>query len=176
MEEKNVDMNSVNLLVSILLCYPAIGTVSFDPKDNTLRLVFMMQKFSLPQELQKFVALLQESIRSYLYLQGKSADILSVTTDLQGNIIFMNVNRDIATLSQGEIKLICELVNNHFGAVLVREQGSESEGEPPVQEELIDGILSNIKLGSCTERMMGIREEGRVMVFNMLGQEKTAHV
>ena len=34
------------------------------------------------------------------------------------------------------------------------------------QEETIDHMLGNVKINRITDRMIGIREEGRVMVFN----------
>ena len=34
------------------------------------------------------------------------------------------------------------------------------------QAEIIDNMIGNLKINRVTDRMIGVREEGRVMVFN----------
>ena len=35
-----------------------------------------------------------------------------------------------------------------------------------LQEEAIDHMIGNLRINRITERMIGIREDGRVMVYN----------
>ena len=36
----------------------------------------------------------------------------------------------------------------------------------PAQEEFIDHMITTLKAGRLADRMVGVREDGRVMVFN----------
>ncbi|WP_196592847.1 hypothetical protein [Pectinatus sottacetonis] len=166
-EEQTVNMDGVNLLVSILLRYPEIGTISFDPDTGYLKITFTLDKMVLSDEFKKFKKLLLDSISAYHYLEKIENAKISINTDLQENTLFMNILRDMDTVSQNEIKLISTLMNEHFGDAIIKGCGSTAENDNElVQEDLIDRMLGNVKLNHVSERIIGIWEEGRVLVFN----------
>ncbi|MGL6015477.1 MAG: hypothetical protein ACRCZU_05185 [Selenomonadaceae bacterium] len=71
------------------------------------------------------------------------------------------------TISQGEIGLVSTLVREQFAAVLISDLNRDAAEEADVvREEVIDRMLGSMKVNRVGERMIGIREEGRVMVFN----------
>ena len=54
-----------------------------------------------------------------------------------------------------------------FGDALVSDQTRDAyEEDNFLREEAIDHIIGSLKGSRMSDRMIGIREEGRVMVFN----------
>ncbi|MDQ0202552.1 hypothetical protein [Pectinatus haikarae] len=167
-QEKPVNMDGVNLLVSLLLRYPEIGTISFDPETDTLKLTFTLDKVVLSDEFEKFKKLLVSSISAYHYLEKIEDAEIAISTEVHENTLFLHILRDMDTVSQDEIKLISELMNEHFGDAVIKDSASISaEGDnDSIQEELIDHMLGNVKLNHVSEHIIGLWEEGRVLVFN----------
>lgn len=166
-KENAVNLDGINLLVSILLRYPEIGTISFEPKNNSLKLTFMLDKLIADSEFAKFKKLLLNSIIAYHYLEKINDAKIEINTALHSNTLFIHIIRDIRTISQNEIRLISTLMVKHFPNTLITDEvGAEQAGLDSVQEEVIDHMLGNVKMNQLTERIVGIWEEGRVLVFN----------
>ncbi|MBB5335354.1 hypothetical protein [Pectinatus brassicae] len=164
-EENTVNMDGVNLLVSILLRYPEIGTISFDPETTCLKITFTLDKMVVSDEFENFKTLLTNSISAYHYLENIQDAKVSINTDIQENTLFMHILRDMDTVSQNEIKLISTLMNEHFGDAIIKGSTNSTENES-MQEDIIDHMLGSVKLNHVSERIIGIWEEGRVLVFN----------
>ncbi|TCS76674.1 hypothetical protein [Pectinatus cerevisiiphilus] len=166
-QEKAVNMDGVNLLVSILLRYPEIGTITFDPETDSLKLTFTLDNMVLSDKFEKFKKLLISSISAYHYLEKIENAKIRTETEVHENTLFFHVWRDMDTVSQDEIKLISELMDEHFGDAIIRDDASDAEEDTDdIQEELIDHMLGNVKLNHVSERIIGLWEEGRVLVFN----------
>jgi len=79
----------------------------------------------------------------------------------------LKIVRDVKTLSKGEIALIITLLRDNFKNRLVTDHNdSMLEEDLLVQEELIEDMLENLKKGQANHKLIGIREDGRVLVFN----------
>lgn len=162
-----VNMDGVNLLVSILVCYPEIGTLSFEPSDKSLRMTFALGKAADSERLQKFKDLLERSAQAYYALEKVKKTSIDIEINKHEDMIFLNIIRDIKTLSKGEIVLITTLVREEFGSDLVADINAvASDEECIIQEDFIDNMIGNLIVSHSVERLIGIREEGRVMVFN----------
>jgi len=162
-------MDGINLLVSILVCYPELGTVSFEPKDESLRLSFAFKGVPSGSEYEEVRNLLAESILAYHALEGFFGAKTNITLEAQGNTSFLHISRDVHTLSRGEIDLITALIREHFGEILIMELANNESSDielETAQAEVIDHMIGNLKINRVTDRMIGVREEGRVMVFN----------
>ena len=161
-------MDGINLLVSLLVCYPELGTVSFEPQNDSLRLSFALAKMPSQEEYESLRELLAESIMAYHSLEGFSGAVSTISLEGAGNTAFLYVTRDVYTLSRGEIGLIITLVREHFGDLLLMDMNLEDAADPGIdaQAEVIDHMIGNLKINRVTDHMIGVREEGRVMVFN----------
>lgn len=167
-QEKSVDIDGVNLLVSLLLRYPEIETISVDPKTDLLKLTFTLDKTVLDDDFEKFKTLLINSINAYHYLEELETGKTSIETEIHENILFLHVLRDMETVSQSEIKLISKLINAHFGDAVIKDEAADLQPDTgdSMQEEFIDHMFGNVKLNHLSERIIGLWEEGRVLVFN----------
>ena len=160
---KKPNKDGINLLVSILVCYPEIGMVSYEPEKEALYFSFTLTKVPPRQEFEETAAFLEESILTYHDLEGE----IDFSLEGQGNTAFFRVLRDVRTLSRGEIALLADLMYERFGDALVSDETRDGyEEDNFLREEAIDHIIGSLKGSRMSDRMIGIREEGRVMVFN----------
>ena len=159
--------DGVNLLISILISYPEIGTVSFDPQYNQLKLKFMLSAIPSQEEFSHIKKLLIDSIVAYTMLEGlplKTSDIQLHTHD---KVAMLSIVRDVHTISKDEITLIMALLREKLKSYLIFDYHvSLSEEDLLSQEEVIETMLENIKNHSLLYGLIGIRENSRVLVFN----------
>jgi hypothetical protein len=162
--------DSIGLLISILVRYPEIGTVKFDPDSQTLKLSFLLSQLVDENEYQVFADKLCTSLETYNMLEGYDQVIIKTALssfDQLDRISVIEVDRDVHTLSKTEIALIITLLKESYtGRMIVDKNDSLLEEDLLVQEELIDNMLEHLKLSRYEKKLIGIREDGRVMVFN----------
>lgn len=168
--EKKPDMQGVNLFVSILVCYPEISTVNYEPEHNTIHFTFAMNAIPNKLDYERVGHLLQESILTYHSLEGYKARRIEVYLEGQGHTAFFNVVRDVQSISRGEISLITALMRDNFGDILMTDPGQDDsddvEADIIAHEDAIDHMIHTLKHTRLKSRLVGIREEGRVLVFN----------
>ncbi|MBU2701922.1 hypothetical protein Ga0466249_003049 [Sporomusaceae bacterium BoRhaA] len=159
--------DSVHLLISLLVRYPEIGTIKFDPDHHTLKLTFMIQNKESTVNNQVLEKLLNNSLTAYHILEGFSDITARVQVASIPPLMTVHLVRDVYSLGKGEIELVIAILKDQVGQALIVEQDSSLlEEELIFQEELIDNMLENIKNEDYDRSLFGIREEGRVMVFN----------
>ena len=98
----------------------------------------------------------------------KTKDIkLEINIKKYEELAFINIIRDIKTLSRTEIVLISSIISNSFKEKLVCDKNDAlQEEEILLQEEVMENMLSIMKKNHFSTRLIGIREEGKVIVFN----------
>jgi len=159
--------DGVNLLISILVRYPEIGTISFDPLHNSIKLAFMLSSILTAHDFETIKTVVLNSIKAYLMLSGAGKHEADVQLSSYDHVTMLAVSRDVATLSKGEINLLITLLRDKFRDVLVTDNNDAMlEEDLLIQEELIDNMLQNVKSNHTVNRLIGIREDGRVLVFN----------
>ncbi|MDR1703014.1 MAG: hypothetical protein LBR56_09565 [Sporomusaceae bacterium] len=161
--------DGVKLLISVLVRYPQIGTVSFDSDTNSLKFTFIISNL-LPAEEAAFIKeIITSSIDSYhsLLQMNKKTAVLDIYS--YEGVSMLTVTRDVSTLSCGEITLIVDILREHFEGALASDLPEEMTGseEGFINDEIIENILKNVRKQSDTNRsLIGVREDGRVFVFN----------
>jgi hypothetical protein len=159
--------DSIGLLISILVRYPEVGTINFDPKQQDLKFTFIFSRVLDEKELANFKSELVQVVETYNYLEGKEISIADVNHQFCDNFTMLEVRRDVNTLTQDEIALIIDLVDRCFKQNLVADQNEYMMEEDLImQEELIEHMLENLKSASPERNLIAFREEGRVLVFN----------
>jgi hypothetical protein len=159
--------DSVGLLISILVRYPEIGTVKFNPGSQTLKLSFILSQLINEEQYQVFADKICTSLEAYNMLEGNHNVIIRTSYSQFEQISMLEVDRDVHTLSKTEISLIITLVKSCFdGRLVIDKNDSLLEEDLLVQEELIDNMLEHLKISRFDRNLIGIREDGRVMVFN----------
>ncbi|MCL6558590.1 MAG: hypothetical protein K6U74_07260 [Firmicutes bacterium] len=165
---KKDDVNdSVGLLISILVRYPEVATINFDPEKHLLKFTFLYSQVFGDEELGNLKAKLLDSVEVYNHLEGKETRVVSLSHQICDNLTIIEVQRDVDTLVQEEINLIVELFHQYLNTNLVTEESDQLiEEELIAQEEIIEHMLESIKYSTQDKYLYAFREEGRVLVFN----------
>jgi len=158
---------SVGLLISILVRYPELGTINYEPHHKTLKFTFLLTKLLTEREFSHWERMLTLSLDTYWYIQKRRARVFETHRSAFGKITVLEIVRDIDTLTREEISLVIELVRAEFGQLLVIDaEESLLEEDMVLQEELIQQMLEDFKLSRQDKNLIAFREEGRVLVFN----------
>ena len=166
-DEKKPNMDCVNLLTSVLIYYPEISKISIEP-DEKIYINYIIQKILTDEEIEKTRTLLEECLKSYHYLEKTQVECDEVKVNIEEKATFITIKRDMKTFSHGELRLINTLINEEFGELLIMDTDKipmiDSTMLP--QMDLIDTMFASLKINPVVEKMIGIREAGRVIVFN----------
>lgn len=160
--------DGANLIISMLVRYPEIGTINFNPETNLLKLVFMISGLPTAADFKSNKQLIINSIAAYHMLQGISDITVDIELSSYEQVAMLTFIRDVQTLSRGEINLVVKLLRDCFGERLVTDHNEALlEEDLLYQEAVIEDMLENMrKQDNDHHSLIGIREDGRVFVFN----------
>ncbi|MGE5529238.1 MAG: hypothetical protein ACM3X6_08870 [Patescibacteria group bacterium] len=165
--------NSMNLIVSLLVRYPGIATISLDPVQKFLQFTFVVKRSLTLPEFERFSGTVTESLQAHAELNGRAPRLLDLRLSKFDDLSFLEIKRDIDSLQPEEIALLTTLIDQEFGGELVQDQEETLEEEDQaIQEEMIEHMLEDLKDSRQEKKLIGFREEGRVMVFNRAGLHK----
>lgn len=166
-DEKKPNMDCVNLLTSVLIYYPEISKISIEP-DEKIYINYIIQKILTDEEIEKTRTLLEDCLKSYHYLEKTQVECDEVKVNIEEKATFITIKRDMKTFSHGELRLINTLINEEFGELLIMDTDKIPmiDSTMLAQMDLIDTMFASLKINPVVEKMIGIREAGRVIVFN----------
>lgn len=166
-DEKKPNMDCVNLLTSVLIYYPEISKISIEP-DEKIYINYIIQKILTDEEIEKTRTLLEECLKSYHYLEKTQVECDEVKINIEEKATFITIKRDMKTFSHGELRLINTLINEEFDELLIMDTDKIPmiDSTMLAQIDLIDTMFASLKINPVVEKMIGIREAGRVIVFN----------
>lgn len=158
---------SIGLLISLLVRYPEVGSIKYEPKTRALKFTFRIKE---ALSLEK-VALLKEKITACLgafdALTKRGRRMRGLDISVYNNFTFVEIKRDVASLAEEEISLLIGLLRQEFGQSLLTEQSDPLlEEELLAEEDIIGHMLENVKETTLEKRLIAFREEGKVLVFN----------
>jgi len=159
--------DSIGLLISILVRFPEVGTINYEPQDQVLRFTFMLDQPLTKEAIRQFEEKFRKSLEIFNFLEDRVPEVINLKYTQYDQLMALEVQRDVTSLSRNEIGLIIALVRESFEASLVSENNdSIMEEELLLQEELIDHMLESVRGTVPQRQLIAFREEGRVMVFN----------
>ncbi|RNC28989.1 MAG: hypothetical protein AWM53_00909 [Candidatus Dichloromethanomonas elyunquensis] len=160
--ESNYLNYSTGLLVSILLRYPEIGTISCCKQQQTLILKFIMSKESNFESLQ---AQLIQALEIFHKIEGRKMKLCCIEKYEQ-ELDLLIITRDLQSITQNEINLIVGILKSELGKNLIMEDNNLLEDEILLQEEVISYMLTAIRSQGTEKSITAVREDGKVLVFN----------
>ncbi len=159
--------DGANLLISILVRYPEIGTINYDADTGSIELTFMLSGSPAGAELAHVEGKLLASIAAYHVLEGVRGADSTVRCSSCGQVAMFTLRRDVATLTRGEISLVIAIMReNLLDRLVADENDAILEEDLLLQEEVIGDMLESMKKAHNSKGLIGIREDGRVLVFN----------
>jgi len=155
------------LLVSILLRFPEVGSVTFDPSCHSLCLTLLIHKRITRARYEALRLLVLESLAAFAYLQGLQPRIAEVSRTAFKGVTAIEITRDAESISREEIALLIGLARERFGEELVVDADADlPEEDMLIQEQLIDEALDHLRDVRQQYNLIAYREGGRVLVFN----------
>jgi hypothetical protein len=156
-----------NLLTSILLCYPEIAAINLDPKTNLASFIFYISGSLTCDVIDDFKMRLKQSLDAYHFIINRDAEICSFSLQAQESFTILEFQRDVLTMTQKEVALVIALLQEQFGENLITdEDGDLLIDDFSLHEELIGRMLEHTNGTSTNSRLIALRDEGRVLVFN----------
>lgn len=166
---KKPNPDASKLLASILVVFPAVQSVTYESKGETLEFSFALNgKFS-QKDLEEFLRYVAESVETYHHLEGLSGAKINLSVEGVYGTCFLNVRRDVATLTCRELSLLTELAANYFGDKLIEEYDDTffpDEDYLIAQEDYLEQCLNNMRQLRVEGRLVGVRERERVVVYS----------
>ena len=159
----------VQLLASVLVCFPEIAAVSYEPSQGLLTMDFVVRAQLSPAELEEFAAFLAESIETYHVLEDSVASELNFSFEQHDALMMIHLARRMDELSEQELSLIVQLLTDRFGeALIIDPHGAEALDAEfrMVQHETLERMLMAVRELPLRERLVGIRECDQVVVYN----------
>lgn len=171
---KEEEKAGIQFLASMLVCYPEISSLSYDPRRSTLTFEFIVRGDYPAARLDAFARLLSESIETYHVVvadEEVGANIWVEEITAGQKTVMFHVERDVVTLERDELTLIARLFTEHFGKALLVDEHSLQKLEEDfatVQSDLLDQMLDQVQRQEFCFRMhmVGLRENDRVVVYN----------
>ena len=166
-DNKKPNLDAGRLLAAILVVYPSVQAVSYDPKDGMLELSFAINGQFSNDEFEGFLKYVADSVEVYHQLEGLGNATIELNAEGIYGTCFLNVRRDLETLTCGELSMITELAFNYFGEKLIEEFSGDLHDEEYIlsQEDYLEQMLGNIRQFRIDSRIVGVRESERVIVY-----------
>ena len=159
----------LRLLISLLIRFPEIGSLRYLPDSRSLLLHFYVR----PAEDASFDAatvetVLKNHLTAFLELNREKSEILATGWTPLDGVMRLTLERDLQSISLHEISLIITLLNERLGSSLLVEKNLVADDEEMwfQSERFVDGLFESLRREGPRQSLVGIREEGRVMVFN----------
>lgn len=167
-KKRSAKQEYVQFLGSMLVKYPEIHTVAYDPGTYTMTISFAVTGEITKQKLQYFANLLIESIKTHRHLEGRrDQPRMEVRAEASKDTMILSVDRDIRDLYVAEIDLMADLMQDCFGdQLLVQEDTALTDEFIAGQEALFGNLLETARQTPPSERLSGYRDAGRVIVYN----------
>lgn len=157
---------SVGLLISVLVRYPEVGTVKYEPRQQTIRMSLLITGELTEDDWTRTEDTFFDTLEVYHMLEQRQPAVLHVEADNLGDLTTVSITRDASTLTPEEIYTIVEYFRERFSGRLVTEpveMGNEDEWL--AQDEAIENMVANMEQSRSGRNLIAIREDGRVMVF-----------
>lgn len=158
--------DTVNRIVALLVRFPAIHSVRSNPAEATLTLSFAIRA-RLDRLASRAVAeRVGEYVRAFLDLRGDEPATLDVSVDRDAAVSFVHVTRDAASFGREELELTVALFADAYPETLVRDGAPVPvDDDPAARDELVDVALDALRDPGQRQRLVGFREESRVLVY-----------
>ena len=111
--------SSMSLIVSLLIRYPEIATLKLIPEEQIFQFGFIFRRKFTLEEKKAFQEELGHSLMALAEINRYQPQIMKFNFKRLKNMSFLEVKRDIASLSQEEISLITRIITHKYGTRLL---------------------------------------------------------
>lgn len=155
---------NISFLISVLVRYPEVSTVKYDPRERTICFTALVQEAT---DATRSAGRLSDALTLLNQLEGRFPERLAVETADLGGLTSFSVTRDIYTLTPEEVYTAIEFLRQEHPDRVISDPLNYAymDEEWWVQEELIEEMLKDLGRGRTARNLLAFREEGRVVLF-----------
>jgi hypothetical protein len=166
--------DTVNRVVALLVRFPELHSVRSNPADATLTLSFAVRRKLDRTQTRAFEERVSEHVRALLDLRGEEPQRVAVTCDRDAAVTFVHLTRDAGSFAREELDLLVALFVDSFGDALVRDEPvAPIDDDPGARDELVEVGLDALRDPAQRQRLVGFREEQRVLVYFVHARKRT---
>lgn len=158
-----ITMDSVQLIASVLYCFPELAKVKLEEETSSVILGFCVNTEPAEELLAKAKQTIYDGLAVY-HLLDKDGDW---AFNFYYHEMVVYIVRDIGSMSRQEINLIVTMMRDVMGSILeIDDNSGADEDIISTQTDMIDHRLVFLRENRVRHNMQGVREDGRVMIFD----------
>ncbi len=152
-------------LITVMMRYPEINSVQFNPDDRTLNMTFIIRKTLSDETWSNLNDQLVNVLQTYRWVTSRPLSIIELDRLDWDTATIVELHRDIDTVSVEEVGMMIEILHDWFEQDVVTDTHDLLEEELMLQEETIQANLEALSQ-DAHGHLVALRDEGRVVVFN----------
>lgn len=156
--------NGLDLFISISLQYPELNSVRYDADHNIIGLEIALQGELAAEEEQLFINRIYQCLEMYYNRRDIKTSVVDVYLQRLKEIILLHFDRDMGTMSEGEMDLALNIILNCFPHRIIYDRG-DSITEEPFKRRVKQNLLRRISKDENKNHFLAFRKQGRVLVF-----------
>lgn len=166
-KRRQVSQEDVEVLAALLVAFPQISRVTFDPVERGLSLAFLCQGPVSELKREQLRSLYLQSIDVYLSLAEQKSSKVCCYWETIDEFHSFHVERDVASLSTSELSLTVSLVAGEVPVISDLNEPIAPEAEFSWSSRLfLQEILERVRELKCPRKLVALREGERVIVFH----------
>lgn len=159
----------VEVLATLLVAYPEVSRATFDPAKKTLGMVFLCRGPLSVAARKGLIEAYIDSVEVYGALIGTKTTFVKAYWEKMERFYCFYVERDVASLSPGELGLTVELVANGARVVPATESSDAVDNEEEYTwsaRVFLQEMLEQVRSLESPRKLVALREGERVLVFD----------
>jgi hypothetical protein len=167
--------DTVNRVVALLIRFPELHSVRSNPAEASLTLSFAVRERLDRAKTAALAERVSDHVRAFLELRGDAPGKIAVSCDRDAAVTFVHVTRDAASFAREELELLVAVFADAFGERLVRDGAGSApdDDDPAARDELVEVALDALRDPTQRRRLVGFREEQRVLVYFVHSRKRT---
>jgi len=166
---KHASRKDVEVLATLLVAYPQVSRATYDPDKKTLGMAFLCRGPLGRSKRESLTRLYLDSVDVYGSLTGQTRSYAKASWEKMDKFHVFLVERDVSSLTPGELSLTVDLVSDRVKLVLAsdNEDGLDDREEYSWSARLfLQEMLDQVKTLQSSTKLVALREGERVLVFD----------
>ena len=158
----------VEILATLLVAYPQVSRVTFDPETKTLALMFLCRGPASQRQRAAIVRAYLDSIEVYMQLIKRVPSVVKASWEKMGDLYCFQVERDVASITPAELNVTAELVAERAELVAGDEMSTEFDSEDVAWSArlFLQEMLDQVRNLQSSRKLVALREGEKVLVFD----------
>ncbi len=166
---RHTSRKDVEVLATLLVAYPQVSRATYDPDKKTLGMVFLCRGPLGKPKRDSLCELYLDSIDVYGSLIGQDKTYANASWERMDRFHAFLVERDVSSLTPGELSLTVDLISDRVKLVMATEDGDgidDGEEYSWSARLFLQEMLDQVRTLKSTKKLVALREGERVLVFD----------